>query len=461
MEVKMQNNRIQKRLEGSNEGRYVLYWMQASQRVQWNHALAYAIERANVLGKPLLVYFGLTAGYPEANVRHYTFMLEGLTETSEALKALGIGWILRLDSPDEGIKEVLHDACELVMDTGYMRIQRHWRDQVVCYIESSKAIPVYQVEADVVVPVTTVTQKEEYSARTIRPKILGQMGDYILPPDIEGPEVFYDLELDMDGLDSVNVTQLVEKLDLDGSVQPVQKFRGGTSQALKHFESFLDQKLAHYPLRNHPEFDYMSNLSPYLHFGQIAPAYVVHAVYAHLQAHPEKSEAADGFLEELVVRRELAINFVYFNPHYDAFEHMTYEWAYETMAVHIHDEREYTYTRAALEGAKTHDPYWNASMLEMKETGKMHTYMRMYWCKKIMEWAEDYKTAYDTALYLNNKYFLDGRDPCSYTGVAWCFGKHDRAWKERAVFGKLRYMNSNGLRRKFDMAPYVARFNGA
>jgi deoxyribodipyrimidine photo-lyase len=205
----------------------------------------------------------------------------------------------------------------------------------------------------------------------------------------------------------------------------------------------------------------MSNLSPYLHFGQIAPAYVVNAVYAHLQAHPEKSEAADGFLEELVVRRELAINFVYFNPHYDAFEHMTYGWAYETMAVHIHDEREYTYTRAALEGAKTHDPYWNASMLEMKETGKMHTYMRMYWCKKIMEWSEDYKTAYDTALYLNNKYFLDGRDPCSYTGVAWCFGKHDRAWKERAVFGKLRYMNSNGLRRKFDMAPYVARFNGA
>ncbi len=454
----MDNMRILKRLEGSSEGRYVLYWMQASQRVHWNHALAYAIERANVLGKPLLVYFGLTGGYPEANIRHYTFMLEGLVESSKALKGLGIGWILRLASPEEGIVDLLEDACELVMDTGYMRIQRQWRDRVVGHIALTRAMPVYQVEADVVVPVERVSQKEEYSARTIRPKILGKMGDYIRPVVVEAPQVPFDLELELRGQGPVKVRQLINQLDLDTSVEPVEAYRGGTRQALKHLNDFLDHKLAHYSLRNHPEFDYMSNLSPYLHFGQIAPAFILHEVYAHLEAHPEKSEAADDFLEELVVRRELAINFVYFNHKYDVFEHMTYGWAYETMAVHIHDQRQYIYTREELESAKTHDPYWNASMTQMKETGKMHTYMRMYWCKKIMEWSQDYKTAYETALYLNNKYFLDGRDPCSYTGIAWCFGKHDRAWKERPVFGKLRYMNSNGLRRKFNMAPYVARF---
>ncbi len=454
----MNRNRVRELCNTSGRGTYVLYWMQASQRVAWNHALAHAIERANRLDLPVLVYFGLTGGYPEANERHYRFMLEGLQETVQALETLGIGFILRIGQPDMAIAPLLENACELIMDTGYMRIQKQWRSHVLELAKATGYIGVYQVESDVVVPVEVVSNKEEYSARTIRPKLLGQMMDYLEMPKIESPAVPFQIEMPVSGYMAFDIEALLKILDLDTSVGATGLYCGGYKEARRHLEHFLEEKLKNYPLRNHPEYDYMSNMSPYLHFGQIAPAQIVCAVHDYVADNPEAGAGAEGFLEELVVRRELAVNFVHFNPGYDKFEEMTYRWAYETMALHVHDPREYTYSRAELEGAMTHDPYWNASMQEMVKSGKMHTYMRMYWCKKILEWSEDYKTAYETAVHLNNKYFIDGRDPCSYTGIAWCFGKHDRAWKEREISGKLRYMNSNGLKRKFDMAPYVERW---
>src|SRR5262249_36098671 len=154
--------------------------------------------------------------------------------------------------------------------------------------------------------------------------------------------------------------------------------------------------------------------------------------------------------------RELAMNFVYFREHYDRFECLP-EWARQTLAKHRKDPRPHHYTARQLDAAETHDPYWNASMREMRHTGFMHNYMRMYWGKKILEWSREPEAAYETTLALNNRYFLDGRDPNSFGNVAWIFGQHDRPWGERPIFGTVRYMNAKGLERKCDIRAYVQK----
>jgi deoxyribodipyrimidine photo-lyase len=203
-----------------------------------------------------------------------------------------------------------------------------------------------------------------------------------------------------------------------------------------------------------PDNERSSKLSPYLHFGQISPLEILYEV----DKINEFLEEKESFLEEVIIRRELAINFVYYNSNYDNWKGITYNWAYETLEKHKEDLREYIYTENELENGKTHDKYWNACQKQMVKTGYMEGYMRMYWCKKILEWSESPQEAYEITLKLNNKYFYDGRDPNSYAGVAWCFGKHDRAWKERRIFGKVRYMNSDGLERKFKMEKYLEKY---
>jgi deoxyribodipyrimidine photo-lyase len=201
-------------------------------------------------------------------------------------------------------------------------------------------------------------------------------------------------------------------------------------------------------LRNDPTLDYLSHLSPYLHFGQISPLYIA------LKVIDTDSRGKEAFLEELIVRRELSMNFVFYNEKYDSFEAVP-EWAKKTLKAHQKNKRQYTYSLEELETAQTHDAYWNAAQREMVGRGKMHGYMRMYWGKKIIEWSKTPEKAFQIALYLNNKYELDGRDPNGFTGVAWCFGKHDRPWGERPIFGNVRYMNDKGLKRKFDADRYV------
>ena len=231
-------------------------------------------------------------------------------------------------------------------------------------------------------------------------------------------------------------------------------FRGGPSRARQRLADFIAHKLAHYDeKRNAPSKDYLSHLSPYLHFGQISPLYIALQIR---DAENVGSENREAYLEELIVRRELSMNFCHYDPDYDSLACLP-DWARETLAAHADDPRTYVYDLAAFEGARTHDPYWNAAQLEMVRTGKMHGYMRMYWGKKILEWTPNPAEAFRIALTLNNRYELDGRDPNGYAGVAWCFGKHDRAWKERAVYGKVRYMSAGGLERKFDIEAYVAQ----
>jgi deoxyribodipyrimidine photo-lyase len=434
-----------------NAGRYVLYWMEQSQRAVHNPALTYAIEAANDAGVPVRVVFGLRDDDPEANARHYTFMLEGLRETQQTLADGGIRMdVYRGDPADVALTHAA-DAVELVTDRGYLRQQRAWRTHVA----NEAPCRVVQVEGDVVVPVQTASDKPEYAARTIRPKIHEHLERFLTLPDPVTPD--HDAgALDVpDGLSLDDVPTLVDRLGLDDSVPPVRAlFRGGTAEADAILDDFLNTKLSGYDdNRNQIHTHAVSHMSKYLHFGQVSPVWLA----LQIQNADGPQEDIDSYIEEVIVRRELAVNHVYFRPDtYDDWACLP-GWAQETLLEHADDEREYVYSRDQLEQSQTHDPYWNAAMTEMRETGYMHNYMRMYWGKKILEWSPDPKTALQWTLHLNNKHFLDGRDPNSYANVLWIFGLHDRGWKERPVYGKTRYMSQNGLKRKADPDAYVQK----
>ena len=432
------------------KGRYVFYWMQQSQRAEYNHALEYAVQLANTLGQGVLVGFGLTEDYPEANLRHYTFMLEGLLETQASLSEQGIKMIIRYGSPVDVASALGRNASLIVCDRGYLRHQKTWRTQVA----RSASCGVVQVESDVVVPIEVVSKKAEYAARTIRPRIHQHLNDYLVPFKSSAVKKS-SLDLKIKGLGPKEVGAVLKRLSIDRSISPVtQFFKGGTSQGKARFDEFMKRRLCRYvENRNQPQTDDISHMSPYLHFGHLSSLYLALKMKA-----VDKSlfEAQEAYLEELIVRRELAMNFVNYTPNYDSYACIP-QWAKKTLKQHQKDQREYTYTRTQLENAETHDEYWNAAMREMKINGFMHNYMRMYWGKKIMEWSRTPEYAFRTMLAINNKYFLDGRDPNSYAGVSWVFGAHDRAWFERPIFGKIRYMAASGLERKCDIRGYVKK----
>jgi deoxyribodipyrimidine photo-lyase len=436
--LKIMNDRAVK------DGDFVIYWMQSSQRTEFNHALEYSILKANKLNNPLVVFFGLTDSYPEANQRHYWFMLEGLQEVQNSLFERGITMLIRHTAPEIGAIELSKNASLIVVDRGYTKPERAWRQIVAKKIEC----PLIQVESNVVVPIEIASQKEEYSAATLRPKISKHIRDYLKPLTNKNLEKTK-LRKEFDSLDISKIENVISKLDIDKSVKRVEKFHGGQSEAKKHLNEFIKAKLDNYrEYKNDPTKHCVSNISPYLHFGNISPIQVA------LKILETENQNIDPFLEELIIRRELAINFVYFNYNYDSLNGL-HEWQKKTLNEHAKDTREFTYTLTEFENAQTHDHYWNSAQKEMMIEGKMHGYMRMYWGKKIIEWTNTPEEAYKIALSLNNKYELDGRDPNGFAGVAWCFGKHDRPWKEREIFGKVRYMNSNGLKRKFDADAYV------
>jgi deoxyribodipyrimidine photo-lyase len=431
---------------GLQRGEYVLYWMQSSVRTEYNHALEYSVERANALDLPLLVFFGVTDKYPNANLRHYRFLLEGLEEVKGSLEDRKIGMLVQHVSPEIGAISLSGGAAMTVVDVGYTRELKAWSRAVAERV----GCPLVQVESNIVVPVEAASVKEEYSAATIRPKITKKLSRYLVPlreRDIRNQFI----DFDVGASDFSNPVEALDKLEIDRSVGGAETYRGGTGNAKRRLDEFIDERLdAYAESKNDPTKDAVSNLSPYLHFGHISPLHVA------LEVDGADSPGKESFLEELIVRRELAINFVNYNEDYDTFECLP-DWCKKTLSEHASDPREYTYSLAEFERAETHDPYWNAAQTEMVKTGKMHGYMRMYWGKKILEWSRGPEEAYGIAVRLNDKYELDGRDPNGYAGVAWCFGKHDRPWKERPVFGKIRYMNDRGLRRKFDADLYIKK----
>jgi deoxyribodipyrimidine photo-lyase len=429
-------------------GEYVLYWMQQSQRAEYNHALEYAIDEANRLGLPLLVVFGLMDDYPEANARHYAFMLEGLRETQVSLASRGIKLAVQRGSPPEIALQNSSKAALIVCDRGYMRHQKAWRVQVA----EEASCSVVQVESDVVVPVETVSNKAEYAARTLRPKINRHVARFLV--ELKPVRVKHaSLELRTKSLDLGDLEKILRELKLDQSVAPVAAFfRGGTSVARSRFDQFIAADLKRYQEnRNQPGTNHVSHMSPYLHFGQISSLFL--ALKAR-QGMPPGDENTQTFLDELIVRRELSMNFVEYTADYDAYTCVP-QWARTTLKAHQSDRRDHTYTRSELENCQTHDEYWNAAMTELKVSGYMHNHMRMYWGKKILEWSPTPEAAYTIVLAIMNKYFLDGRDPNSYANVAWLFGTHDRPWFERPVFGTVRYMAASGLERKAHPAAYL------
>jgi deoxyribodipyrimidine photo-lyase len=427
-------------------GRYVLYWMQASQRTRCNHALEYAIERGNELKLPIVVCFGLMDDYPEANERSYAFLLEGLRDVQSALRRRGILFLVRHGPAAAAALHFGQHAALIICDWNYLRHHKAWRHQVAD--QAGKLV--MAVESEVVVPVEVVSDHHEFAARTIRPKIHTHWEEYLR--NVPAKTVKHpSLKLDVRGdIDVADVESALGKLKIDRSVSRSPRFAGGEVEAHRKLRRFLQEDLKKYATdRNEPAEQHTSLMSMHLHFGQISPIEISLAV--------KEAGHAEKYLEELIVRRELSMNFCNFQPRYDQYECLP-EWAKKTLAEHRNDKREYLYDREELEAASTHDPYWNAAQREMTATGFMHNYMRMYWGKKILEWSRSPQLAYETNLHLNNKYLLDGRDANSFANVGWIYGLHDRPWgPERKIFGLVRYMNAAGLERKFDIQKYVQR----
>lgn len=428
------------------QGSYVLYWMQASHRVVDNPALWYAVHQANRLNLPLVCCFVFTPEYPGASVRNCHFLLEGLFEVRQKCQEMGIGFRLMSGDPPSVVATLSKNAALLVMDEGYLRPQQEWYSRTGGMVRCACV----SIEANVMVPVRALSGKQEYSAATIRPKIFRQLPFFSDPIPTIRPRRKAPVGTD-DDMPGETPGEFLNVFPSIGGPFRSPYFKGGTNEALTRFQRFVSDHLDAYPEeRNDPTKDGLSCMSPYLHFGQISPGFLTREAIA------AASPGTEPFIEELVVRRELAMNYAYYNPLYDQYEGIP-AWAGRTLESHTKDKRPFLYSYSELDQAKTHDPYWNAAQEEMRVTGKMHGYMRMYWGKKIIEWSTDPKTAFSVAKSLNDRYEIDGRDPCGYTGVAWCFGTHDRPWRERAIFGTVRYMNDAGLKRKFAADGYVEK----
>ncbi|MCB9209563.1 MAG: deoxyribodipyrimidine photo-lyase [Ignavibacteriales bacterium] len=425
----------------------IIYWMQREQRVNDNWALIYAYEKTKENNTELIVVFNLVTKFLEATLRQYHFMIEGLKEIEEKLNKLNIPFYLTTGTLEEEIPKFVKNnkASLLVTDFNPLKIIRNWQETVKSKVE----IPFHQVDAHNIVPVWEASNKLEFAAYTIRPKINKLLPEFLvdlpklkkLSQNISSPKI--------------NWENIYKILEIDNKVKPVEDFVPGENSAEKILKNFIENKLNNYSeARNDPNKNALSNISPYLHFGQIS----AQRIALILNNFDGNDESIKSFLEELIVRRELSDNFCYYNKNYDNFDGF-HDWAKQSLNEHRNDKREYIYNLEEFEQAKTHDELWNSAQLEMVKTGKMHGYMRMYWAKKILEWTKTPEEALEIGIYLNDKYELDGRDPNGYVGLAWSIGGvHDRAWTERPVYGKIRYMNYNGCKRKFDVKSYIEKF---
>jgi deoxyribodipyrimidine photo-lyase len=429
------------------EGTCVVYWMQRSQRALDNPALETAVQAANLLGRPCVVFLAPMPFYPHANERHYRFLNQGIPGIAAELQKRRIGFVLRRYPEHHLLKFCEEVRPALVIgDENPLRETEKWRQTVARQLR----LPFWTVDSDVIVP-SRLLMKEQYGAYTARPVVRRLLPEFLQPVGNTRAKIEWKAPRTLKTLPPE--TDITAGWPLDRSVPPVPAAVGGTGEALKRLKQFIRSGLASYPHdRNKPELDATSHLSAYLHFGHIGP----HTVALAVEKSGAPAEAKEAYLEQLIVRRELAVNFVRFNPDYDNFESGA-AWAHKSLAEHAGDPRK-LYSERQMENAETHDPLWNASQQQMVLTGFMHNYMRMYWAKKILEWSKTPSRAYQTAVYLNDKYELDGRDPNGYAGIAWAIvGKHDRPWFERPVFGKIRYMSFNSTSRKFDSKRYIAQ----
>jgi deoxyribodipyrimidine photo-lyase len=436
----------------------VIYWMSRDQRVSDNWALLYARELASQRGSSLAVAFCLAPLFLGASGRQYQFMLQGLREVEKNLQDLNIPFFLLRGDPGKEVSLLLSEtgAGAVVCDFSPLRISREWKADVAA-IASETEIPFYEVDAHNIIPCWFASPKQEWAAYSFRPKVHRLLVEFMdeFPALQKSPQRNSPIGKDAienDWAGALASHRAEAHFGADGAPQ-VKRIESGEAAARKQWHNFLEYRLAGYERdRNDPNKDGQSGLSPFLHFGHHSAQRVA------LEALRSRIDAG-AFLEELIVRKELADNYCYYNQYYDDIRGYP-AWARASLDAHEKDRREYLYTLPELEKARTHDELWNAASQEMLQTGNMHGYLRMYWAKKILEWTASPAEAQAAAVYLNDRYELDGRDANGYAGIAWSLGGvHDRAWKERAIFGKVRYMSYQGTKSKFDVRAYVNKWS--
>jgi len=443
-------NRKRMRLlkEGDKKGGPIAYWMSRDQRVGDNWALLFAQELALEDKGPLAAVFCLAPKFLDATMRQYRFMLKGLQEVERKLAEKNIPFFLLRGSPASEIPRFVrkYSVGTLVTDFDPLRIKGEWKEAVAKAID----IPLYEVDARNIVPCWIASPKQEYGAYTLRPKIMRALPEFLEGfPRLEKHPISW-----RERTGKIDWSEVKKTLRVDRTVSEVDWVMPGENAAQKVLREFRTKKLPSYHEgRNDPTEDAQSNLSPYLHFGHIS----AQRIALEVTKDDADKESREAFLEELIVRRELSDNFCFYNAHYDSFKSFP-QWAKKTLNDHRKDRRRHIYCLEDFEHANTHDELWNAAQREMARNGKMHGYMRMYWGKKILEWTESPEEALRIAIYLNDRYELDGRDTNGFTGIAWCIGGvHDRAWPERPIFGKIRYMSYGGCKSKFDVMAYIER----
>lgn len=432
------------------KGAPVIYWMSRDQRAIDNYALLFALEKAKLLESPLAVLFCLVGEFLSATDAQFYFMLKGLKETAEQLRHLGIPFFLLKGDPSDEIPKAVQQmkASALVTDFDPIKIKREWKKEVFGKIDCS----IYEVDAHNVVPCFYASDKQEFSAFTFRKKVSNLIPQFLtdIPQDnVKLPEITC-APSNAFSIDAAIAD--IEKRLHEKCFSSLRFFSPGHTNGMRVLKNFIEKKLEDYSKkRNDALADVESGLSPYIHFGQISAQRIAFEV----KKSGCNKESIDQFLEQLIIRREVADNFCYYNLDYDSVKGFPI-WARQTLHEHIGDQREFIYNLEEFENAKTHDEVWNCAQIELRIKGKIHNYLRMYWGKKILEWSPDPTTALNIGNYLNNKYALDGRDPNGYVGVAWCIGGvHDRPFTERKIFGKIRYMSKAALERNFDLKRYV------
>ncbi|KAI5103774.1 hypothetical protein C0J45_5400, partial [Silurus meridionalis] len=431
----------------------VLYWMARDQRVQDNWALVYAQELALEEKLPLHVCFCLVPRYLESTYRQYAFMLRGLQEVAKECTSLNVQFHLLRGEPELTLPEfVKHwDVGAVVTDFNPLRLPLQWTERVKKQLPSD--VPFIQVDAHNVVPCWEASSKLEYAARTIRGKITKLLPEFLTEFPLVDAHPYTSTKTPKAG---PRRFRLMSSLVVDRSVGEVQWAEPGTAGGVAMLESFIEQRLRIFATeRNNPNANALSQLSPWIHSGQISAQRALLEVRRWGKRSPE---SVSSFTEELLVRRELCDNFCFYNENYDNFSG-AYDWAKKTLQDHTKDRRSYVYSQEQLENAETHDPLWNAAQRQLLLEGKIHGFMRMYWAKKILEWTSSPEEAVNISIYLNDRYSMDGCDPNGYVGCMWSVcGIHDQGWAERPVFGKVRYMNYAGCKRKFDVAQFEKRY---
>ncbi|KAF4653041.1 hypothetical protein FOL47_010731 [Perkinsus chesapeaki] len=437
----------------------VIYWMSRELRSRDNWALLHAQDVALKSKQPLLVIYNLAIGYLGGGLRQHAFKVGGLKVLAENLKQLHIPFRVEVasDFPAKLADIVNEVGCKYVVtDFTPLRLNREW---VSAFTKHARRLGVRfeQVDAHNIIPCWVTSDKMERAAVTIRPKLWHHFDEFCTnypkirrhPYQVSDDSSFQaSTTAELDAL--MTDEHILSKLDT--TVKPVEWLTPGEDAGLRFALGYIKGMPSYASQRNNPTNSVQSDLSPYFHYGFVSPQRVIYEAYCNSDINDEDR---DEFIEQCMVRRELADNFCYYNDDYDKVEGFP-EWGLRSLREHAKDDREKCYSLEDLESAKTHDKLWNATQIQMVETGKIHGYMRMYWCKKILEWTRSPEEALKYAIYLNDKYELDGRDPNGYVGIAWCIGgRHDRPFAERNVFGVIRYMSYNGCRGKFDIYKYI------